>query len=80
MKTRRAGLLAATSLVLLALAACATPQQWETWRTHPTHFASGQHAMFSMRNKGEVAERVKPTDPANATEQAWWGRELPMAQ
>ena len=79
MKRTRAGLLAATALTGLALAACATPQQWQTWRSHPTHFASGQHAMFSMRNK-DVAERVKPADPANATAQAWWGRELPMAQ
>jgi hypothetical protein len=35
-------MLALTSLGLLAQAACATPEQWQTWRSHNTHFASGQ--------------------------------------
>lgn len=82
MKRTRAGLLAATSLALLVLlvqAGCATPEQWQTWRSHNTHFASGQHAAFSVRNPGTEAERVRRTDPEKALAQDWWGRPLPMA-
>lgn len=79
MKTRRAGLLAVASLALLVQAGCATPEQWQTWRSHSTHFASGQHAAFSVRNQGTEAERVTRTDPDAALDQGWWGRQLPIA-
>jgi hypothetical protein len=79
MKTRLAGLLAVTSVALLAQAGCATNEQWQQWRSHNTHFASGQHAAFSFRNQGERAEQVRPTDPPKSVEQTWWGRKLPMA-
>jgi hypothetical protein len=79
MKTRWVGSLAAASLTLLALAGCATPTQWDTWRSHSSHFASGQHLLFSLRNPGAEAERVRPTDPTNAAAQDWWGRTLPLA-
>jgi hypothetical protein len=66
------------SFVTLMLAGCATSEQWNTWRSHNSHFASGQHAMFSIRNPGDQAERVKVTDPTKSQAEAWWGRQLPM--
>ena len=30
--------------------ACATSEQWAEWRAHTTHFASGDHGMFSLSN------------------------------
>ncbi|MEK7709828.1 MAG: hypothetical protein AAB324_03690, partial [candidate division NC10 bacterium] len=44
--------------VLLAASACATSEEWAEWRKHPTHFASGEHAMFSFRNTEGSAPRV----------------------
>jgi len=31
--------------------ACATSEQWAEWRGHTTHFASGEHGMFSLSKK-----------------------------
>jgi hypothetical protein len=77
MKNMSAGLLALAAFVLLA--GCATPEQWQTWRSHSSHFASGQHAAFSFRNQGEQAESVKVTDPVKARDESWFGRQLPLA-
>ena len=75
----RTALIAAISVALLAQAGCASREQWQAWRSHASHFASGQHAAFSIRNPGETAQRVKATDPSSASDQSWWGRTLPMA-
>jgi hypothetical protein len=79
MKTMRVGVLALTSLALLAQTGCATREQWAEWRSHSSHFASGQHATFSFWNQGEQAERVRATDPEKARGESWWGRELPVS-
>ena len=80
MKTLHAGFFALPALALLVLTGCASHGQWAEWRSHNTHFASGQHAAFSVRNQGEEAREVRATDPENARDQNWWGRKLPMAQ
>jgi hypothetical protein len=79
MKTATAGRLALASLALLAVTGCATPEQWSEWRSHSSHFASGQHALFSVRNPGPEAQRVKTTDVPKAREQSWWGRQVTVA-
>jgi hypothetical protein len=56
----------------LAAGACATPQQWQEWRAHSTHFASGDHLTFSMRNRGTVPH-VRRQDVQMAAAQTWWG-------
>jgi hypothetical protein len=56
----------------LALGACATPEQWKEWRAHSTHFASGDHLRFSMRNRGTVPH-VSRQDVQMASAQTWWG-------
>ncbi len=78
MKTSTVGLLALAVLALLAQAGCATNEQWREWRSHTSHFASGQHASFSFRNQGPEAQRVKATDVPYARQEGWWGRELTM--
>jgi hypothetical protein len=77
MKRIAAGLLALASFAVLA--GCATPEQWQTWKSHNTHFASGQHMAFSFRNQGPQADEVRPTDPPKSQTESWWGRQLPMA-
>jgi hypothetical protein len=76
MKTIRAGLVALASFGLLA--GCATPEQWQVWRSHSSHFASGQHATFSFRNQGPEVERLRPTDLEKASGESWWGKQLPV--
>ena len=41
-----------------AAGGCATSEEWAEWRAHSSHFASGQHATFSMRNREGTAPRV----------------------
>jgi len=63
-------------LVLLGAAfaagACATPEQWKEWRSHSTHFASGDHLTFSARNRGGTPH-VSRQDVQMAAAQTWWG-------
>jgi hypothetical protein len=76
----QAGLFALAVPALLALSGCASQPQWTEWRSHSSHFASGQHAAFSLRNQGTEAQQVRATDPAKARDESWWGRKLPMPQ
>jgi hypothetical protein len=62
-------------LVLLALAAvggCASSEQWNEWKSHSSHFASGDHMAFSMRNQGKTP-KVRAVDTRMASAQSWWG-------
>jgi hypothetical protein len=79
MNARFVTLLGLVSFAIVAQTGCATPEQWATWRSHSSHFASGQHASFSVKNPGPEAEQVRPTDVAKSREQAWWGRQIPVA-
>jgi hypothetical protein len=65
-------------LVLLAVAAgsgaCATSEQWAEWHKHSSHFASGDHLFFSLRNRGaNPTPRVYKSDVNKAQAQSWWG-------
>jgi hypothetical protein len=57
----------------LGLSACASSEQWAEWRSHPTHFASGEHMAFSLKNVGDTPH-VKRGDQRVATAQSWWGK------
>jgi hypothetical protein len=63
----------ALTAALLAAAGCATRQELVTWREHSTHFASGDHAVFSLRNDTSSTPRVTRTDLSRARIEAWWG-------
>lgn len=64
-------------LILMGVAvfasSCASSEQWKEWRSHPTHFASGDHMTFSLKNQGSTA-RVSRRDQRDAAAQAWWGQ------
>ena len=63
----------------LATAACASSEEWATWKTHPTHFASGEHLTFSLANGGG-APRVRREDLVLARDEGWWGRPVTVGQ
>ena len=68
-------------LIVLAVAmtgsACATPEQWAEWRQHPSHFASGVHAGFSMRHRGaNPVPRVSQRGVDKARAESWWGEPI----
>ena len=62
--------------VLLAITAagagCASSEHWKEWRSHSSHFASGEHMTFSLRNQGKTP-RVSRQDQQVAAGQSWWG-------
>jgi len=58
---------------LLGAAGCATHQEMAIWRAHGTHFASGSHALFSLRSDMSSRPEVTRTDLTHARAEAWWG-------
>lgn len=65
---------------LVLIAGCASNEEWSTWREHPSHFASGSHLGFSVRNRAGTATRVTRQDIAMAREEAWWGKPITVSQ
>lgn len=68
--TRRVGSVAL--VVAASLAGCASSEQWKEWRSHSSHFASGDHMTFSIKNQGKTP-RVSAQDQRVASAQSWWG-------
>lgn len=75
-KVRRAAALAALAL---GVSACASSKEWRTWSEHTTHFASGDHLGFSMRNRDSREPRVAAQDTKAAADETWWGAFVPPA-
>jgi hypothetical protein len=59
-------------LAVVASGGCASSEQWKEWRSHSSHFASGDHMGFSMRNQGKTP-KVTAGDTRMASAQSWWG-------
>lgn len=60
--------------LLLVTAGCATHEDWGMWRSHNTHFASGDHGVFSVRNNKDGSNpRVTRSDIEAARLESWWG-------
>jgi hypothetical protein len=60
--------------MVLLTSACASGEDWKMWRSHTTHFASGDHASFSMHNnKNGSNPRVSRSDINDSRQQDWWG-------
>ena len=57
----------------LATGGCATSGDWAAWSQNTSHFASGQHALFSMNHQGSSSAPVTRADVDTARTQAWWG-------
>lgn len=67
----RAALIVGT---MLLTGACATSEDWKVWLGHNTHFASGDHGMFSLKNNKDGSNpRVTRSDIDNARRENWWG-------
>ena len=70
-----------TAAVLIVVAflagACANSEQWAEWRGHTTHFASGDHGMFSLSNNLDGTNpKVTRLDIENSRTQNWWGKNI----
>jgi hypothetical protein len=79
MRTERWRLMLVSS-ALFAITGCASSEEWDTWKSHPTHFASGSHMGFSMRNRADGKAQVTRQDIASARDEGWWGRPITVGQ
>jgi hypothetical protein len=60
--------------VLSLTGACATRDDWGMWLSHNTHFASGEHGFFSLRNNKDGSNpKVYRSDIEDSRQQNWWG-------
>jgi len=75
---RRWGL--AVAAIVLGVSGCATSEEWATWKSHPSHFASGDHLVFSVRNREGSAAKVTRSDVTMARDEAWWGKPITVSQ
>lgn len=62
--------------VLAIASGCASGDQWAEWKGHSTHFASGQHMGFSLRNTEGSEPRVRRSDLEASRGESWWGRAI----
>jgi len=59
---------------LLLTGACASREDWNVWQSHSSHFASGEHGFFSMRNNKDGSDpQVYRSDIEDSRQQNWWG-------
>jgi hypothetical protein len=74
------GLLIVLAVAAAGLAGCATGEEWNTWYTHRTHFASGDHMSFSVRTPDTGPARITRKELASAREEGWWGKPVTVSQ
>jgi hypothetical protein len=65
---------------LFVLGGCASSEEWEVWKSNSSHFASGEHFNFSMKNREGKAAAVTREDVALARQQNWFGRPVTVSQ
>ena len=78
MTTWQAGVI--VTFATIAFAGCATSEEWGVWKSHPSHFASGQHMVFSVRNTEGRTPKVARTDITQASNEGWWGKPITVSQ
>ena len=64
---------------LLLAGGCATSEEWNTWRSNTSHFASKEHFDFSMK-KRSGSPNVTRQDVAMASNQSWFGKAVTVNQ
>ncbi len=64
---------------LVVAAGCASSEEWSDWFNHSTHYASGQHLGFSMRNREGASPRVSRRDIESSRTQNWWGKVITVS-
>ena len=79
MRSVRGSLMLLTAL-LVASSGCASREEWATWYEHRTHFASGDHMGFSLRNTERGTPKVTRKDITLARDEGWWGKPITVAQ
>ena len=65
--------------IVVITSGCATSEEWAEWRSHSSHFASGQHATFSLKNREGTAPRVARSDIDAARSENWWGKAITVS-
>jgi hypothetical protein len=65
--------------VMFSMSGCASSDDWAYWRDHPTHFASGGHMTFSVKNDNVYYPTVTEDDVKLARQYGWWGDQVPLA-
>lgn len=77
MKIKRAMMAVLMGSAATMAGGCATSEEWSEWRSHTTHFASGTHATFSLRNNKDGSNpRVARSDVEAARQENWWGKAI----
>jgi hypothetical protein len=72
MRSRIAG--ATLAVAGLFLTVGCTAQDGKVWLDHSTHFASGEHAFFSLKNNKDGSNpKVTRLDIEDSRNQKWWG-------
>ena len=75
MRTRMLAVLLLSG-VAVATGACATSEEWADWQKHSSHFATGDHLFFSVRNREGTPPRVTRGDLQMARAEEWWGKAI----
>lgn len=78
MRTRMLALPVVLAAAVIA-SGCASSEEWTEWRAHNSHFASGQHATFSIKNREGTAPRVARADIDAARSENWWGKAITVS-
>jgi len=66
--------------IVMVATACARWDQWSQCQRHTTHFASGTHGVFSLRNNKDGSNpRVSRTDVDSARAENWWGKAITVS-
>ena len=65
--------------VVMTAGACATSEEWAEWKSHSSHFATGDHLFFSARNTEGTPPRVTRRDLELARTEAWWGKTITVS-
>lgn len=73
-------MLAVAAAALALATGCASSEEWATWKQHPTHFASGDHLSFSVKNPEGRQPQVTRNDITQARDQGWWGKPVTVTQ
>lgn len=64
---------------LVVTGACASSEEWAEWRKHPSHFASGDHLLFSLRNREGMPPQVTRRHLELARAESWWGKAITVS-
>ena len=62
-------------VVAVAVSGCASQPELTEWKAHSSHFASGDHMWFSIKNRFGVGRRAEVTrdDMKVAGQDKWFG-------